>query len=306
MTQPRMILPGDTVFCTVRTIARFYLLRPDAELNDAILYVLGVYGQKYQVKLLAACAMSTHLHLVIEDPNGQRPAFLRDVHRAIANVTKAMRKWRGAVFGEHPNQTRLLTTGAIIDKIAYTHANPVNAGAVRSSCEWPGVCISYLSCPKPVRVQRPSVYFREDGSMPKDVLVRFELPSELLKEYPISQARQCLKAAVDVHEAGARQSVRSKGWEFAGAKKVMSLSPFKRSTTPEAFGGINPHFAVKGGPAERYREAVSALRLFRSAYREALRQWKEGVRDICFPAGTYLMRVLHQVRCLSEQVVVQT
>lgn len=295
MTQPRMVVAGDTVFCTVRTVARFYLLRPDKELNDAILYVLGVYSKKYKIKLLAVCVMSTHLHLVIEDPEARRPAFLRDVHRCIANVTKAMRGWRGGVFSAHPNQTRLLSTGAIIDKIAYTISNPVAAGAVQSSKLWPGLCASTLSHPEPFIVKRPVHYFREGGLMPEEATVTFSLPSALLAEHSEAEATEALKHAIQSHEDNAKQEVRNKGWTFTGPKRALSVSPYKRSTAYETFGSLNPHFAVKGGGKALYIQAVKALRCFRQSYREALHKWKQGLRDVCFPEGTYLMRVLHHV-----------
>lgn len=305
MTQPRMVLPGDTVFCTVRTVARFYLLRPDKELHDAILYILGVYSEKYNIKLLAVCAMSTHLHMVIEDPEGARPAFLRDVHRCVANVTKAMRGWRGAVFSTHPNQTRLLSTGAIIDKIAYTVANPVAAGAVSSWKQWPGLCASALSHPVPITIKRPIYYFRKGGLMPDQATVSFALPSVVLTEHTERDAKESIKNAILSHEYNAKRQVEQKGHTFMGARRVLSTSPYRRSKAFEQLGDINPHFAIKGGGKDLYLRAVRALRTFRQSYREALERWKLGVRDVCFPDGTYLMRVLHQVSSGSSPLTAQ-
>jgi hypothetical protein len=38
-------------------------------------------------------------------------------------------------------------------------------------------------------------------------------------------------------------------------------------------------------------------REFVAQYREARKEWLAGVGDVVFPFGTYLMRVLHGVRC---------
>jgi hypothetical protein len=44
-------------------------------------------------------------------------------------------------------------------------------------------------------------------------------------------------------------------------------------------------------------ERLAQLVSFATQYRAALAAWREGVRDVLFPAGTYLMRVLHGARC---------
>ena len=41
------------------------------------------------------------------------------------------------------------------------------------------------------------------------------------------------------------------------------------------------------------------LQAFLRSYREALKAWREGVRDAVFPEGTWLMRVRHTARCES-------
>lgn len=58
----------------------------------------------------------------------------------------------------------------------------------------------------------------------------------------------------------------------------------------------NPTFATRGDP-EATRTMVDRRRHFRAAHAEALRRWRSGDRDAEFPAGTWLMRVVHGVRC---------
>jgi hypothetical protein len=42
-------------------------------------------------------------------------------------------------------------------------------------------------------------------------------------------------------------------------------------------------------------QAVVELRAFRRAYREALEQWRAGLRSVVFPQGTWLMCRMHGV-----------
>jgi hypothetical protein len=46
-------------------------------------------------------------------------------------------------------------------------------------------------------------------------------------------------------------------------------------------------------------EALARVARFVREYRAALRALKAGVRDVVFPAGTYLMRVAYGVRCAA-------
>jgi hypothetical protein len=59
--------------------------------------------------------------------------------------------------------------------------------------------------------------------------------------------------------------------------------------------GITVHATVvmSTGQKAAFFEAVTELRAFRRAYREALDRWRCGIRDCLFPAGTWAMRTMH-------------
>ena len=296
MTQPRQVEPGDIVFSTTRTVARFFLLRPDPELIQAVMYVLGHYAAKHGIVLYAACLMSTHLHLVYLDQYGHGPAFLRDAHRCIANVVKALRGWKGSVFEEDPNETRLLTPEAIADKIGYVMANPVAAGAVRYARDWPGLRSRIDELGRRTFVaERPNLYFDPNGEMPARTTLRFELPEGLLELHGEEGTRTVLEESLRRHEREARAEVRAKGWSFLGPERCLRISPYRRSKAYEVFGARNPTFATKGGGQEAFEQAVQKLRAFRRSYRERLQRWRAGDHVSAWPLGTYLMRALQGV-----------
>jgi len=87
--------------------------------------------------------------------------------------------------------------------------------------------------------------------------------------------------------------MNTKGWRFLGPARVLAASPYDRATSPEPLRGRNPTFAVGRGQREAFFEAVTVLREFRNAYRQALHAWRNGIRQALFPAGTWLMRCLH-------------
>jgi len=76
------------------------------------------------------------------------------------------------------------------------------------------------------------------------------------------------------------------------------VSCFRRSKAYEVFGDRTPTFATKGSGMAGFFAAVRELRAFRAACRTASEAWRLGAREVAFPYGTWLMRVVHGARCL--------
>ncbi len=298
MTAPRIVEPGLTVMVTRRVVCRFYLLRPDHEMAEAFLYCLGVAAQKNGIILHAACVLSTHVHIVFTDPRGVYPDFFHDLFRLLANFTKVHRGWGHEVFNAAgPSAVLCRTADAVIDKCAYSIANPVECRAVRYARDWPGFCtrVEDIGTRKFVAA-RPKKYFDAEGDMPERVEVRFELPEKLVELYGVEEAREKIAEELRAKEKKAQDEARARGEKFLGAERVLKASPFRRAKSYEVFGALNPTFATKGGGKQAYIEEVERLRTFRVDYRDAWERWRAGQRDVCFPYGTWLMRVRYHVR----------
>lgn len=91
-----------------RGCCRTHLLRPDTRFNELYQYCLAVLSERHGIDVHAAVVMSTHEHLIVTDPLGRLPLFLRELHRVVALGVKVLRKWEGAV-GKHaiPRRTSL-------------------------------------------------------------------------------------------------------------------------------------------------------------------------------------------------------
>ena len=79
-----------------------------------------------------------------------------------------------------------------------------------------------------------------------------------------------------------------------GPQAVLAASPYQRATSRDKKNNLNPTFAVGRHQPEAYKAAAKAVRAFRTAYRDALKQWRDGNRNAEFPAGTVVMRWLHR------------
>ena len=297
MSQPRSIVPGATYLITRRTLLRHMLFRPDAEITRLIVYSLSVSARRFGIQVHALCAMSTHVHLVLTDVRGLLPKFLHLFHRLVALGTKVLRTWEGPVWDhEATSAVRLLTRQAMVERIAYTLANPVAAGLVRRAHEWPGatVRVDEIGCGT-LHATRPDVYFDATNSRwPRQERLSLTLPPSI-GEGESADFRYDVAAELAREEAQAQESLERRGASIVGPERAAVVSPRARATSVEEQRGRNPTFAVGRGNGNMLKRAVAALRAFRSSYREALAVWRTGVRRVVFPAGTWWMRVLHAV-----------
>ncbi len=295
MSQPRAIVAGATYLLTRRALRRHLLFRPDAAITQLIIYALAVSAKRYGIHVHALCAMSTHLHVVVTDVDGVLPRFLQFFHRIVALGTKVLRAWEGPVWDhEQTSVVRLLTRAAVIEKIAYTIANPVDAGLVQHACEWPGAKVLAGELGRGVlRASRPAFYFNPNNpAWPDNAAISIVLPPAIPDD-DADHFRREVATELESQEAAARSGVLRRGHCFLGAERACTASPNDRATSFERSRGLNPTFAVGRGHAEARRCAIAAIHAFRAAYRDAIERWRTGLRTVVFPSGTWWMRVFH-------------
>jgi putative transposase len=300
MSQARPIRPGATYLITRRTERRHCLLRPDPLMNALILYAFIVLAEHYGIMLHAFCAMSTHLHYVITDPLGNLPLFLAGFHRLVALGVKIIRNWDGAVWDRSQTSVvELCTRQAIVEKIAYTLANPVAAGLVWHAAEWPGAktVVNDIDT-NAIDAQRPDQCFSRRN--PKWVATA-SLPISLPPSVPSADAktfRNDIETELAKLETAAHAVIPIN--DVLGAKRATEIAPESRITSYETTRQTNPTFAVGRENAEVLKKAIQKAHDFRSAYRRAIAAWRAGDRAVEFPAGTYAMRVFHRANVALE------
>jgi putative transposase len=294
MSHARPIHAGTTYLITRRTERRHRLLRPDSRMTGFIFYSFIVSAYRHGIMLHAFCAMSTHLHYVVTDPLGTLPRFLEMFHRLVAQGTKIIRKWDGAVWNRSQTSVvELCTRQAIVEKIAYTLANPVQAGLVWNAHEWPGAktSVNDIGINK-IGAQRPDDYFH---SANPEWILNGELQVSLPPLVPETEADEFRNDVERILASMVRATHSDNpNRRVLGPMRAMMIQPESRVTSHEYTRQVNPTFAIGRGNAKSVRTAeIDKLRAFRTAYREALMKWRAGDRSVEFPAGTYAMRVFH-------------
>jgi putative transposase len=293
VTAPREILPGKTYLITRRCTQRQFLLKPSRRTNELVRYCLALAAVKTGVLLHAVCFMSNHWHGVLTDPEARLPEFLEHFHRTLAKAQNAaLGRWENLWSSDKTSVVLLVSDDDVLEKMAYTIANPTAAGLVRSPSEWPGVVTTRIG--ERFTADMPDVFFDPDGSLPETIDFEFARPPIYSRLDPEQLARH-LAEAVERHVRDARHALAQQGRKFLGVKAVLQ-QPFDAvPKADEPRRNPKPRIAAVH-PAQRFR-AIRGLIAFLRAYRAAWHAWRHGKHDQVFPAGTYALRIYARVSC---------
>ena len=281
---------------TRRTHGRLLLLRPGKRSNRVVRYVVAVMAKKWNIWLHAIVVMSNHWHVCLTDPDGNIVEFQRDCHQFIARAINAhYGDFESLWSSAQTSRVECEAPEDLIGKIAYTMANPVEAGMVRYGKSWPGVRRAWPA--KPLVVRRPHRFFRgakKGGKWPKTAVLEFVRPPGY-QEHSDDELAAVIGAAIEEREAKFRAQYDAEGREFLGRRAVLAQSRYDRPRSREPRFGISPRVACR----DKWRriERLRTNRQWQADYGAALAAWSAGDRDAMFPAGTYQMRIVHGVSC---------
>lgn len=287
----QIVKPGQYIFASVRVSHRRYLLRPTRPTKEAFQYIFAAMAEKWGVEVYAVCVMSNHYHAVLRDVRGVQPDFFRDVNRMLAQFLKAQYGCTGNIFRNKPNRVVLHHPAAVVDKIAYTLANPVSAAAVRFPHEWPGFR-TRIEDMGLVRFggDRPKHYFGKRKTLAKRASAALRFPTCVDSFYGTREAAMAaLKKSLVGHVQRAHAAVRSKGWKYLGAERAQRISPFKRATSWEVFDALVPAFATLGLSKDEVITVKLAYLDFQRRYDDCRARFLDGERGVVWPAGTWAM-----------------
>lgn len=291
MTSPRQILPGTTYLVTRRCLSRQLLLRPSASSNAIFLYVLALAARRFGVRVHAFCVLSNHYHLVVTDPGARLPAFGQYLDSLVARATNAsLGRWESFWAPSSYSAVSLASPADVLDKAAYTLANPVAAGLVRRGRDWPGLWSApELIGAAPIVADRPATFFRPNGYLPDQVELELTVPPGF--DSPEAFRAQLAEALEWLED----RTRKDRGVAFLGRVKVLAQRPTARATSGEARRKLNPRVAAR----DKWKriEVLTRLADFIDRYRMAWFARRSGRTDAIFPAGTYLLRIAHGVPC---------
>jgi len=283
MATPRYVVPGKSYHLVRRCSFQKLRLRPRSLTNRILLYALALAAAKTGVLIHAICVMSNHVHALATDVDGRLPLFLQEFYRTVAKALNASQGQRENFWNtEKATALPIADDWAMIHRTAYIVANPVRAGLVRRPEEWRGVL---LWKPCEIRVRRPNAYFAEDGRCPEEIVLRIVRPRRPAwsTEELYAEIEKAVEARVRVIHAERARA----GLGFSGPEKALEGSFSPKAQSRRARSEPIPKVAATEPHAKRALEFVR--KKFLVAYRDALRRWRDGIRDVLFPHGTWWM-----------------
>jgi len=283
---PRQVLPRQFYLITRRCTQRQFLLRPDAPTNNAFLYSLIDAASRCEIDVLLPCAMSNHYHVVIYDRAGRYPEFIEHFHKLLARSQNALRgRWENFWSSEQTCVVKLVDREAVLDKLAYTAANPVLDHLVERVHHWPGVNgFSALLNGRTLRARRPLHFFRPDGRMPDELEMSPTIPAEL---GPAAEVLSELRGRVHRLELERAAERLRTGGRVLGRRAVLAQSWRDQPGSREPRRNLRPRIATPNQWARV--EALLRNRSFVLEYADARARWRDGIAAV-FPPGTYWLR----------------
>lgn len=297
MSLPRRIVPGETYMITRRIFQRRFFLRPTPEVVAIFNYCLAEAAERFNIGLIAWCAMSNHYHAVVHDPDGNLPAFTEHFHKMTSKTLNALYgRWENLWSSEETCVTRLVTPDDIFDKVCYVLANPVTAFLVEQVAHWPGASSwDLMERADGLIVERPQHYFRKEKSrMPATATLQAIAPQGLEGEAYAHWVRR-------VREEVARREERAKATRIAekiklvGREQVLATRPDDCPKTQAPRRNLRPALACKDDVRMEAEKGI--LKEFRRAYYKARDAFAAGERTVVFPAGTYRLLRSWDVCC---------
>jgi REP element-mobilizing transposase RayT len=298
MSRPLRFIPeeGSFVEVTCRTDQGRYLLRPDPELNDILLGVLGRAQRLYPVEICGFAFLSSHYHLLLWVPDAKRMAkfmwyFQTNASREIGRLTD----WPDGIWSDRYKSIPVSDEAAAqVDRLRYVLANGVKEGLVARVEEWPGISmIKAVLDGEPIRgtwVDRTKKYrarlrkkksSEAESFSSEETVVLSQLPC--WRHLSPEVYRDLLAGLVHEIEADAAAERNLTGREPLGPEAILSQHPHTR---PEK---------LKKSPAPLFHAATKAARqelrkaygYFLAAFREAAERLKAGDRLARFPNGCF-------------------
>jgi REP element-mobilizing transposase RayT len=295
--------PGQYYLITTRCHQARFFLRPDKNLNLAVLeWLTRAQRQFPEVRLLAVCVMSNHLHLVVHDQASQLAAWASYFLGNLARAVNRLRERSGVCFERRYSAEPILDDEALVDRLVYTVTNPVAAGLCSRTDQWPGVVLFARGSR---REEIPVSWTNRDQERQERARARrrgeappgsetFRVESNLVID-PLLTERDGsgdagLIVEIEAREAELAAERRKAGIRTLGSARVLAQSWHAAPRHPKR--GQRPlcHATI---PALRaaFRQA---FRAFVDLFREASNCLREGVSiafpDWSFPPGRPLVR----------------
>lgn len=274
------------------------------------LYVLAGAQQRTGVSIHHTMLNVTHQHTsVTTHDEANLPRFTEYAHREMSkalNVLLAARRYEAPsqLFDDRQtHQMRLLDAPACMSHILYERLNGVAAGLVDRPEHMPGCRFDFaLWRGEPLVIKRPPIYF-SSRTCEAERELHFEVDPLTFLEFG-GDLNAVIHHFRRVERVAVQSFRRARKFPVLGVKKLRRIHPYNEPRTNRELGrSVIPTFKVGArgvtGRLARIR-ACQEVVAFRNAHANARAARCKGEIAL-FPAGTYKMRLEHDVQVADPE-----
>jgi hypothetical protein len=197
-------------------------------------------------------------------------------------------RWENFWSSEQTSVLRLVDPTDVLDKMVYALTNPVKDNLVTRVTDWPGVnAFDAIVSGHSITAVRPSHFFREEGLMPPSATLTFSRPSEFAG-MAHDEFAGLLRTRVEAAEADAEAKRHATGSRVLGRQGVLDQDWRDSPSSREPRRALSPRVAAKNKWSRI--EALARNKDFGHCYRRAFQAFRNGIKDVRFPAGTFWLR----------------
>ena len=274
---------------TFRCARSQFRLRPDEQRAALFAFWLAT-AQRHcpNVQIVAACQMSSHGHLVVVDEDGELSRFMMIFLGGMAKALNALDGTRGQVWERRFTPIEIVDDGALVDRIAYTVANPTQADLVTTYRSWPGVC-DHGRRDEDMCIEGAHVHVRALERARRRAEARGDGEAVDVETFT---ERATLRLARTELAAEVREAIAERERQAAVARGGRQVLGARRAAEAGVFDGAP---APKRSPRPSCHASTRALRemfaagwsAFCDAYRRASSKYRSGELGISFPAHCF-------------------
>lgn len=309
MTRAKVIIPGQTLLTSIKTLDGRFYIAPDRQgyIKNLIGYHLGCSLRREQQVVHAFCAMSNHVHYVHTDIWTNRSAFIEHFHREMAKKFNQMFQRKGTFWARSFEQW-LMDKDAMMAQLLYTWLNPVKACLVDCVVDWDHFMILPKDWGKPMTFQRPEGYPTDrEETWPTEVTF-VPLPPPYFQDKPLSEVQAFFETLIQSREVD-YQSKDDR--HVVGMEACYDLDPYANDRASSSERTLAVRRTLEGkalvARAENKRRFLSLrrpkktrerVRAFYHSYRCAINQFKSD-KSTPMPYGVYYKYRVEGCCCLD-------
>lgn len=134
--RPRLQFPG-AVYHVMARGNRKHTIFHDTLDYARFVRVVAKAVRLYEVRIFAYCLMPNHYHLVLDTPRGNLSEAMQYINGLFARISNGRYGLTGHLFGERFRSLLIEREGYLKRAVRYVVRNPVRAGIVSKTAEWP-------------------------------------------------------------------------------------------------------------------------------------------------------------------------